>query len=519
MGRRNDWGLRVGLAVFASCALQVSWTRPVAGVGGVDHSIDEPQTTGSASLASQSVGAVSADALNLTGLTHAPTMSRIFKGEFSEIDLDRDSPLFEAAFQGYLNAFGTQCADLLPASKVQMTHQECDTEQVTRNGFGAEVDRACVRWRDVPTGVFADPRLYAVRKSLEARATLDAGRRISQALAPLSQPNGLANTASLMGGAMAFAADMKTLLGRNTCDGPGVRRFEQNLVRFAEGKPSIRLDGTTRDYTAVRFRDQDYEAVIRALVEDDSKSWGGLATLVPQSIGNTRTTFRDDAGRPAEVTASYDHENLFGKRHGTVTLKFAGGVPRCFVYSETPATCHDAKLAIVEAFLRTAVPLAEAAKAVPQRKDFPGTESAEYTNVPPGFVPPLPGPRSYVYMPDQRQVGSLQQVTIPQLAGGNIGPLETVVRRRLPQWDSSEGRLIAEDMEAAFGAFPSRNVVTCYYHGERSFAFWVKERPAAADPTRLRARMANHPMLYIYGPVDNCPAYAEEAARLATPPQ
>ena len=45
-------------------------------------------------------------------------------------------------------------------------------------------------------------------------------------------------------------------------------------------------------------------------------------------------------------------------------------------------------------------------------------------------------------------------------------------------------------------------------------AFWYQERPEAADPERLRERMANHPFLNIGSPVDHCPRTAAEAAAL-----
>lgn len=309
----------------------------------------------SASQAGRVTAALSADALNTSGLTHGTTIAHVYAGQFAEIEFDRDNPMFLALFQQYLVAFGTQCTAQLPDNKVEMTSRECAAESVTRNGFGTEIDRTCVRWRDVPTGIFADPTLYNVRRSLDAREAQDAGRRLSQAFGTVARPDGLTNTARLLSAAVAFKSDMASLVSRNACDGAALRRLEQNIVRFAQSQPPLRLDGSTagsalQPAPGEPYVDQNYDRFLADLVADDARQWGAFARLIPGSVLGARVTSRDASGRPKEITASYAHENLFGRQQGQVTVTFTDGVPQCVVYSET-GVCHDPNRRIVAAFL------------------------------------------------------------------------------------------------------------------------------------------------------------------------
>ncbi len=77
-------------------------------------------------------------------------------------------------------------------------------------------------------------------------------------------------------------------------------------------------------------------------------------------------------------------------------------------------------------------------------------------------------------------------------------------------------RTIVDEDNRAIG---SPRYLVCYYKIEdnvtgRKHTFWYRERPEAADPGRLLARMQNHPLLDIGGPVDHCPETAIEAEAL-----
>jgi hypothetical protein len=302
-------------------------------------------------------GPLSMNSFTASGLVNERALVDLFRGDFINVEFDRDDLVFGGIFQQYLESFGRQCRDYLPTNMVEMTTQECATERVTRNGFGVEVSRVCVDWVTVGTGIYADPVVYDAKKSVDRQKALDTGRQISQAMSQFAGPGAIGNAMQLVGTAQAVISDMQSLVQMNSCASPGLKRFEDNLRMFALNKAPIRLDGKPAISPAlipipgIPYKDHDYTRLLSDLVVDDSSKWGGFARFISGSVTNASVSSRDAAGRPARVVAPYAHENLLGRQQGSVTLTFDEGMPQCLTYSETPAVCHAPNRKIVAAYL------------------------------------------------------------------------------------------------------------------------------------------------------------------------
>ncbi len=144
----------------------------------------------------------------------------------------------------------------------------------------------------------------------------------------------------------------------------------------------------------------------------------------------------------------------------------------------------------------------------------------EYSRVPDDFAPssvPLLDPSWHtVEFLDRKSIKGALHMIKPE----SFEPLIVMVATNLaseqyikvypPPYD-----VINEDIAAIAAQLPRRGkwgpvVLLCQYSNPGAWwtnrVYWYKERPAAADPARLRGRMQNHPLLAIGGPAVSCPA-------------
>jgi hypothetical protein len=59
------------------------------------------------------------------GLRNEVLMTRIFRGEFADINLERDDMRFSMLYNAYLQSYARQCPAHLPPDRVEMTRQVC----------------------------------------------------------------------------------------------------------------------------------------------------------------------------------------------------------------------------------------------------------------------------------------------------------------------------------------------------------------------------------------------------------
>ena len=153
----------------------------------------------------------------------------------------------------------------------------------------------------------------------------------------------------------------------------------------------------------------------------------------------------------------------------------------------------------------------------------------DYGRVADDFMPPLPADRPepvYIRMTKTApgavrdiSLGSLAITDLPYPAGFTAWTEYANARPR-------EYQLLTEDIRGVYeatidprwtGSPPVKGyghvLLKCGYQSRR-YQFWYKARPAAADPARLKARIPDHPLLRIGGPVESCPL-TEDRARAA----
>lgn len=281
------------------------------------------------------------------GLNNGAFFDYIYRGHFENIELDVQSSHFLMILGGYLNTFGSICPDELPEDKVEIMTQECSRENVTTNGWGVEVNRYCIAWRTVGTGIFADPKLYAAKMRLVARQDQNALRTV---IDMYTNPNAMGNSVDQIHKAKALLSDWSNFFGLNACDSKSVEQFANNLLAFANQKSPARLKGMSV-YEKIRILggpagDQNYSRLLNDILGNQSKTWA-MNRYVPNSISNVREFKSFDKTQLVSLTANYNFSGLMGKQTGAVTVKFKDGLPDCIYFSDFPDNCKKPNGALV----------------------------------------------------------------------------------------------------------------------------------------------------------------------------
>jgi hypothetical protein len=115
-----------------------------------------------------------------------------------------------------------------------MTRRECAQEKITRQG-PIEIGRSCTRYTTIRSGVYADPRLYDASEVAHAKH-LSVAMNYSFDLLKRG-PRVLEESGAIK---KQFADDMKLLVSMNACNSPTLKRFQENLRRFALGEAPLR---------------------------------------------------------------------------------------------------------------------------------------------------------------------------------------------------------------------------------------------------------------------------------------
>lgn len=291
--------------------------------------------------------------LSVKGLANEDLLMKFFEGDFIDIPFDRDSQFFSSLYSAYLNSYARKCGGVLPANKVEMTREECATEQVTRNGYGVELSRYCVEWVTVGTGLYAKPEMYDGKLALEEIQSADVFRNI---FGGISQNKGLKGMMDLVVDVQKVIRDMNELFLMNECNSPGLIQFEENLKLFALNKQPHKLNVANDAQPATIstggsgvYKDQNYLQLIDDLISDHSKGWV-MNRYYKGSVSNVSVVARDEKGRPTKVKANYLFEGFSGKSNGAVMLTFTDGLPECMYFFDFPNTCRTPNRRIVAAY-------------------------------------------------------------------------------------------------------------------------------------------------------------------------
>lgn len=121
------------------------------------------------------------------------------------------------------------CTD---ADDVQIIYsQECKTEKVTRNGWGAEISRYCVEYVDVPTGFYTSRALYQAYRQTQNKVDRNALGNAFKILGAWA--TGRTTEGAFEIYPSSLQSDMRKFISYHGCSNPILKRFEENIVRFS----------------------------------------------------------------------------------------------------------------------------------------------------------------------------------------------------------------------------------------------------------------------------------------------
>jgi hypothetical protein len=286
---------------------------------------------------------------NTDGLYFAEFYDYIFRGHFENVDIKREDVMFPTIFGEYLKAFGAQCPSALPADKVEIMKWVCAREQVTTNGYGIETSRVCIDWELVGTGLYARRDLYHAKLVVEKIQSDDALRTT---LTMMTDPNAMGNSLDMVHRAKGLQNDMAQIFLLNPCNSAGLRRFEENLKRFALNEPAIRMEGASK-YTLMKESGgptgaQDLGKLVEDLVADQARTWA-FNRFEAGSISGVSTS-EDGQGRPRELRANYRFRGFSGSSAGSVRIVFENGLPKCIYFFDFPQNCKTPNSGILAAY-------------------------------------------------------------------------------------------------------------------------------------------------------------------------
>ncbi|MGV3742951.1 MAG: hypothetical protein ACO1NO_11650 [Burkholderiaceae bacterium] len=329
------------------------------------------------------------------GLVNAALFARLFEGDFSSIYVPADHAVFNSMFGAYLDSYARQCAadaGKRPNDFVEMTNLECGEERVTatyfRNGMYTESAPYCSRWDEVPNGLYADPKMWEVKRKLD---DVLLGDTYSNVLAFVKYMEGGSDifenafeaSPQMIMSAMATAVrDMDALVAMNACDSPGLMQFQENLRLYAINRPfGIRPDGSAAVPTPIpaageTFKDPDYVRLLEDLVQGAARSWQANKYLL-NSITNPSVTSRDALGRPDAVRAEYRFGGMGGMATGSVTLTFFEGYPECLYFFDKPNACRPPDKLVTSRYVHGGYALENSAARTPAELRAASEEAAK----------------------------------------------------------------------------------------------------------------------------------------------
>jgi len=281
------------------------------------------------------------------GLNYETELMAIYLGDFENARLDRNGMAISSLFKGYLDAYGKFCRKYLPANKVSITVSKCATERVTKNGWGTITNTSCVKWVNVPTGLYADPKLYNSSNQISRNA----GMKI---FGNVFSGDPFASRA-IVDDVLSVGNDMNTLVQKNKCNNAGLKRFETNLYYFVEGKAPLTLPGkeTLSLIRNVYQVDLDsanlnLKTLLDDLISENAKGWM-MNRYSSGSVSNINVR-SDKSGSPQTVKARYNFSS-FGKIYsGNVSLTFAKNIPKCLYFSDAPQTCRHPSRRVINKY-------------------------------------------------------------------------------------------------------------------------------------------------------------------------
>jgi hypothetical protein len=329
---------------------------PVIAGCGTASAQQNPSSPASAEPASTASAHFSA-----AGLNDEDDLLRIYSGAFQSVRLDRGGTGFMLIVSSYMEDFARDCKRFLPANKVEITVQQCPqtgpAPDVPLFGKPPAPAPPCVP-QTVGTGLYADPQLYSAVQKVSAKSSANllgnllgmGNAKGSRGATPFTLPTQINDQL------VAVGTEMETLIRTNVCGSSGLRNFQTNLIRFANGEDPIKLAGAVPSGVAGSaggpVRDADFTRLLDDLLAAGARAWV-VNRYRPGSITDPIVS-HDPRGYPVRVMARYAYADTRGPQRGKVTVTFKDGSPDCIYFSDAPDTCRVPATRVVSAYERNA---------------------------------------------------------------------------------------------------------------------------------------------------------------------
>ena len=156
---------------------------------------------------------------------------------------------------------------------------------------------------------------------------------------------------NMTAGVPAMNSDVGGLFRNNACGSPGMKTFQTNLIRFANGEFGNSQTGLG-DFRENGYApsDTNYTRLLDDLVAEAAHSWTKNRYAAHSMVnGIVRST--DSAGRPTKINSLFRYAVPSGES-SVVTLTFKAGVPECLYFDEDPHACRAPSPRIVSDYLK-----------------------------------------------------------------------------------------------------------------------------------------------------------------------
>jgi hypothetical protein len=307
------------------------------------------------------------------GLNDEDDLVRIYTGDFQSIHLDHDGSQFMLIISGYMTDFGNDCKQFLPPNRVEITQQVCNdapsppvySPDGVHDAYGNRLplSTGCTSWRTEGTGVYADPQLYSAVKDVAAKSQVHLVQNM------LGVPTGKSGRAAnpfnigqqITDQLVAVNGETKALIQKNGCGSLGLKNFQSNLIRFANGEAPTKYAGAVVSAPVAVLpgvRDADFTRLLDDLISDNARGWM-MNRYQPGSISDPIVS-HDPTGAPTRIMARFRY---VGSQSGRVTVSFKDGVPDCLYFSDAPDNCRIPSQRVISAYQKNAYARFTAAEA------------------------------------------------------------------------------------------------------------------------------------------------------------
>ncbi|MEL6916604.1 MAG: hypothetical protein AAFO99_02625 [Bacteroidota bacterium] len=288
--------------------------------------------------------------LHTDGLYYAEFYDFIFRGHFEHVKVKREDVEFLSIFEHYLRAYGRQCKAYLPQNKVEIMDLVCAREYIEKNIYGDVLSRTCTKWIWQGSKLFARPDLYNAKLAVERLQSDDV---LQKAFAEMTDPNAIGNSMDKVHRLKGLKNDMAQIFILNPGNSLGIKRFEENLKRFALKKQGIRMK-TESKYAVMKSKGgpsgiQNLNKLFDDLVANQAKTWA-MNKYVPRSISSLAVLKKDPQGRPLVAKANYTYQFFGQSGKGWVQMHFENGLPKCLYFHDFPQNCKTPGSGIVAAY-------------------------------------------------------------------------------------------------------------------------------------------------------------------------